>query len=59
MPVYHPLHLRERFECMRRQRIAELDRAKASAARHLAKLLAPPLVPILVPAARRGAPKSV
>jgi hypothetical protein len=51
MPVFYPLHLRERFERMQRQRIAELERVKASAARHLAKLLAPPLAPILVPAA--------
>ena len=64
MPVYYPLHLRERFERMQRQRIAELDRVKAFAARHLAELLAPPLIPILVPAAgypypRRRALKSV
>ena len=51
MPFYYPLHLRERFERMHRQRIADVDRVKAFAARHLAELFAPPLIPILVPAA--------
>src|SRR6185503_21351875 len=46
MPFYYPLHLRERFERMHRQRIADVDRVKAFAARHLAESLAPPLIPI-------------
>lgn len=57
MPVYYPVHLRERFERMHKQRIAELDRVKASAARHLAEMLAPPQIPILVPAAGYSCPR--